>query len=182
MSRYLNSAALLGALLLAACGGGAAPASTPAAKPSEAAKPAAAASTAAAPASKPVAAITDGTPYVLIAQPELKKAAELKGKTFGASAVRGGADTTSIMVMMLENGVKPTEYTIVQAGSVSDRTVAMKAKSIQGLAQLEPQASLLRNEGFPEIDNANNYGSLKNVQSITLSAKKSWYDANQAVA
>jgi len=96
--------------------------------------------------------------------------------------VRGGADTTSIMVMMLENGVKPSDYTIVQAGSVSDRTVAMKAKSIQGLAQLEPQASLLRNEGFPEIDNANNYGSLKNVQSITLSAKKSWYDANQAVA
>src|SRR5439155_12980426 len=51
---------------------------------------------------KQVAAITDGTPYVLIAQPDIKKAAELKGKTFGASAVRGGADTTSIMVMMLE--------------------------------------------------------------------------------
>src|SRR5207247_9800944 len=91
------------------------------------------------------AAITARPPDVLTAQPEPKRAAELKGKTFGASAVRGGADTTSIMVMMLENGVKPTEYTIVQAGSVSDRTVAMKAKSIQGLAQLEPQASLLRN-------------------------------------
>ncbi len=131
---------------------------------------------------KQVAAVTDGTPYVLIAQPDIKRAADLKGKTFCASAVRGGADTTSIMVMMLENGVKPNEYTIVQAGSVSDRTVAMKAKSIQGLAQLEPQASLLRNEGFPEIDNANNYGSLKNVQSITLSAKKSWYEGNPTLA
>ncbi len=131
---------------------------------------------------KQVAAIADGTPYVLIAQPEIKKAAELKGKTFGASAVRGGADTTAIMVMMLENGVKPDEYTIVQAGAVSDRVVAMKAKTIQGIAQLEPQATQLRDEGFPEIDNANNYAPLKNVQSLVIISKKSWYEKNEDVA
>jgi ABC-type nitrate/sulfonate/bicarbonate transport system substrate-binding protein len=126
--------------------------------------------------------IADGTPYVLIAQPEFKKAADLKGQTFGASAVRGGADTSAIMVMMLENGVAPNEYTIVQAGAVADRTAAMKAKTIQALAQIEPQATLLRDEGFPEIDNANNYPPLKNAHTVVAAAKKSWYQGGNAEA
>ncbi|MBV9544232.1 MAG: ABC transporter substrate-binding protein [Chloroflexi bacterium] len=129
---------------------------------------------------KQVMAIADGTPYVLIAQPEIKKAADLKGATFGASAVRGGADTTAIRIMMLENGLKDSDYTVVQAGSVSDRTSAMKARSIQALAQLEPQASLLRDAGFPEIDNANNYPALKGVHSIALLAKQGWYTGSTA--
>jgi NitT/TauT family transport system substrate-binding protein len=127
---------------------------------------------------KQVAALADGTPYVLLAQPEINKAAELKGKTLGASAIRGGADTTAIRIMLVENGVPESDYTIVQAGAIADRTAAMKAKAIAGVAQIEPQATLLRDEGFPEIDNANNYPALKGVHSIVLLAKKSWYDNN----
>jgi NitT/TauT family transport system substrate-binding protein len=127
-------------------------------------------------------AIADGTPYVLIAQPEVKRAADLKGATLGASAVRGGADTTAIRVMMLENGLKESDYTIVQSGSVSDRTAAMKAKSIQAVAQIEPQATQLRDEGFVEIDNANNYPSLKGVHSIVLVSKKGFYEGKQDTA
>ena len=62
----------------------------------------------------------------------------------------------------------------------ADITAAMKAKSIQGLAQLEPQATLLRDDGFPEIDNANNYPALKGVHSVVLLAKKSWYEGANA--
>src|SRR5262249_26033893 len=68
-----------------------------------------------------------------------------------------------------------TDFTIVQSGSVADRTAAMKAKTIQAIAQLEPQATLLRDEGFPEIDNANNYPSLKGVHSVIVLAKQDWY-------
>ncbi|HEY3059131.1 MAG TPA: ABC transporter substrate-binding protein [Chloroflexota bacterium] len=135
-----------------------------------------------APDMKQIGALADGTPYVLLAQPEIKKAAELKGKTLGASAIRGGADTTAIRIMLVENGLAESDYTIVQAGAISDRTAAMKARSIQAVAQIEPQATLLRDEGFPEIDNANNYPALKGVHSIVLLAKKSWYDANGETA
>jgi len=129
---------------------------------------------------KQVMAIADGTPYVLIGQPDVKKAGDLKGATLGASAVRGGADTLAIRIMLLENGLKDTDYTIVQAGSVSDRTAAMKARTVQALAQLEPQATLLRDAGFPEIDNANNYPPLKGVHSIVLMAKQGWYTGSTA--
>src|SRR6266568_7319324 len=135
-----------------------------------------------APDAKQLIAVAEGTPYVLIAQPEIKKTADLKGKTLGVSALSGGADTTAIRIMLAEAGLTQNDYTLVQAGAISDRTAAMKAKSIDALAQLEPQASLLRDGGFVEIDNANNYPSLKGVDSIILLSKTGWYQANPEVA
>jgi ABC-type nitrate/sulfonate/bicarbonate transport system substrate-binding protein len=131
---------------------------------------------------KQLFAISDGTPYVLLAQPELKKATDLKGKTLGVSAIVGGADTTALKVMLSENGLGETDYTMVQAGAISDRTAAMKAKSIDAVAQLEPQATLLRDAGFPEIDNGNNYPALKGIHSVVLLSKKNWYEGNAETA
>jgi ABC-type nitrate/sulfonate/bicarbonate transport system substrate-binding protein len=126
--------------------------------------------------------VANGTPYVLLAQPEIKKASDLRGKTIGVSALVGGADTTAIRIVAAENGVTPTDYTLVQAGAISDRTSAMRAKSIDACANLEPQASLLRDAGFPEIDTADNYAPLKGVHSIVLLAKQSWVQGSPDVA
>ena len=126
--------------------------------------------------------VANGTPYVLLAQPELKKVSDLKGKTIGVSALVGGADTTAVRNMCAENGLGPNDYTLVQAGAISDRTAAMQAKSIAGCANLEPQASLLRDKGFPEIDNADNYPPLKSAHTIVLISKASWYQGNAEVA
>lgn len=122
--------------------------------------------------------VANGTPYVMLAQPEYKKVADLKGQTLGVSALVGGADTTAIKIMANENSLKASDYTLVQAGAVSDRTAAMQAKTIAGCANLEPQASLLRDAGFPQIDAADNYAPLKGVHSIVLIAKQSWYQGN----
>src|SRR5690348_15557347 len=74
--------------------------------------------------------VANGTPYVMLAQPEYKKVADLKGQTIGVSALVGGADATAFKIMANENGLSPNDYTLVQAGAVSDRTAAMQAKSI----------------------------------------------------
>jgi ABC-type nitrate/sulfonate/bicarbonate transport system substrate-binding protein len=135
-----------------------------------------------APDAKQLIAIAEGTPYVLIAQPEIKKTVDLKGKTLGVSALSGGADTTAIRIMLAEAGLTANDYTLVQAGAISDRTAAMKAKSIDAVANLEPQASLLRDSGFVEIDTGNNYPALKGVCSIILLSKTGWYQTNPEVA
>jgi NitT/TauT family transport system substrate-binding protein len=131
---------------------------------------------------KQLFAIAEGTPYVLLAQPEIKKVADLKGKTIGVSALTGGADTTALKIMLGESGLTPSDYTFVQAGAIADRTAAMKAKAVDALAQLEPQATLLRDGGFPEIDTGNNYPALKGVQSIVLLSKQNWYQGNADLA
>jgi ABC-type nitrate/sulfonate/bicarbonate transport system substrate-binding protein len=126
--------------------------------------------------------VANGTPYVMLAQPEIKKVSDMKGKTIGVSALVGGADATAFRIMANENSLSPNDYTLVQAGAISDRTAAMKAKSIDGCANLEPQASLLRDAGFPQIDNADNYPPLKGVHSIVLMAKQGWVQSNADVA
>jgi ABC-type nitrate/sulfonate/bicarbonate transport system substrate-binding protein len=126
--------------------------------------------------------VANGTPYVMLAQPEYKKVAELKGKTIGVSALVGGADTTAFKIMANENGLGASDYTLVQAGAIADRTAAMQAKSIDGCANLEPQASLLRDAGFPEIDTADNYAPLKGVHSIVLLSKQNWYQTGDVPA
>ena len=131
---------------------------------------------------KQLFAVGNGTPGRLIAQPEINGAADLKGMTLGASAVRGGPDTTALRLLLLENGLKDGDYSIVQAGGVADRTAAMRARAIQAVYQVEPQATLLRDAGFREIDNGNNYPSLKNIHGLILVSRPSWYQANPDLA
>ena len=135
-----------------------------------------------APDTRQLIAVADGTPYVLISQPEIKKSADLKAKTLGVSALTGGADLAAMRIMLLENGVSPSDYTLVQAGSVSDRTAAMKAKSISAVANLEPQATILRGAGFVEVDKADNYPALRGIHSIVLLSRTSFYQGNSEVA
>ncbi len=45
----------------------------------------------------------------------------------------------------------------------------------------QPQATL-QDAGFPQIDNANNYPSLKKVHFVVLVAKRSWYEGTPHVA
>ena len=129
-----------------------------------------------------IAAMGNGTPYQLFVNPDIKKVTDLKGKSVGASATRGGADTTAMQILLLENGLKEGDYSIVQVGSVAERTAAMKAGTISGCAQQEPQSTQLREAGFVELDDADNYPALKNVQTLVVLAKKSWYQANMDTA
>jgi ABC-type nitrate/sulfonate/bicarbonate transport system substrate-binding protein len=131
---------------------------------------------------KQVFAVGNGTPGLLIAQTEIRKATDLKGMILGASALKGGPDTTALRLMLLENGLHEGDYAIVQSGTVADRTAAMRARSIQAIYQLEPQATLLREAGFQVIDSGNNYASLKNIHALILVARQSWYLEHPDVA
>src|SRR6266540_655438 len=55
---------------------------------------------------------------------------------------------------------------------------AMKAGTIFGCAQQEPQSTQLRDAGFVELDDADNYPALKNVQTLVVLARKNWYQSN----
>ncbi|SRR6266542_764449 len=125
-----------------------------------------------------VIGVANGTPYQLFVTPEIKQVAELKGKTLGASAARGGADTTAMQILLLENGLKEGDYSIVQVGPIAERTAAMKAGTIFGCAQQEPQSTQLRDAGFVELDDADNYPALKNVQTLVVLSRKNWYQSN----
>ncbi|HEX9329610.1 MAG TPA: ABC transporter substrate-binding protein [Reyranella sp.] len=97
-----------------------------------------------------VAVISTGYPYSLLVNPEIKKIADLRGKPLGQTAVRGGADTTALRLLLNENGLKDGDYNIIQVGALAERTAALKAGTILGTAQIEPQTSALKPQNRDE--------------------------------
>jgi len=129
-----------------------------------------------------IAVISNGYPYSLIVNPEIKKVDDLRGKPVGATAVRGGADTAALRLILYQNGLKDGDYSIVPVGALAERTAAMKAGTVMGVVQIEPQTSFMLDQGFVELDNADNYPELRDLQSIMLISRKDWYEPNMTTA
>ena len=129
-----------------------------------------------------IADVSVGYPYSLIVNPEIKRATDLKGKPVGSTSVWGGADTTALRMLLYENGLNNGDFNVIPVGSIAERAAAMKAGTVMGVVQIEPQTSLLIDQGFVELDNADNYPELKGLQSITVLGKKDWYEPNMATA
>lgn len=122
-------------------------------------------------------------PYTLVVAPSINTIADLKGKSLGVTNVSVGADNFAIRLMLANRGLKAgDDYTFVQAGATSERAAAILSGSIQGTVQFEPQLSILTERGLKELDSASNYPALRNSEVVDLTAKKSWYTANQELA
>lgn len=129
-----------------------------------------------------IAAVSVGYPYSLLVRPEIKAISDLKGKPVGSTSVWGSADTTAMRMLLLQNGLQNGDFNVLPVGSIAERAAALKAGTIMGCAQIEPQTSALADQGFPELDNADNYPDLKGLQGIIVMAKKDWYEPNMAAA
>lgn len=130
-----------------------------------------------------VFAVNDGAPYSLIVNPTIKKHEDLRGKPVGVTAIRGGADTTALLLMMLEKGLRDqADYSLVVVGTTASKPVAMKAGTVMAVSQIEPQTSVMKDDGFVELDYGDNYPIMKNTQSIVGIGKKSWYESNMDAA
>ncbi|MCC7104608.1 MAG: ABC transporter substrate-binding protein [Chloroflexi bacterium] len=122
-------------------------------------------------------------PYTLVVAPSIGSIPELKGKSIGVTNVQVGADNFALRLMLANHGLKAGEdYSFVQAGSTSERAAAILSGSIQATVQFEPQLSILTERGLKELDSASNYPALRDSEVVDLTAKKSWYTANQALA
>jgi ABC-type nitrate/sulfonate/bicarbonate transport system substrate-binding protein len=104
-----------------------------------------------------IADVSVGYPYSLIVNPEIKKATDLNGKPVGSTSVWGGADTTALRMLLYENGLNNGDFNVIPVGSIAERAAAMKAGTVMGVVQIEPQTSALLDQGFIELDNADNY-------------------------
>ena len=131
---------------------------------------------------KQIVAVSVGYPYSLIVRPDIKAVGELRGKPVGSTSVRGGADTTAMRLLLLQHGLKDGDFNVIPVGSIAERAAALKAGTISACAQIEPQTSALVDQGFVELDNADNYPEIAGLQGITVLAKTDWYQANQQTA
>jgi NitT/TauT family transport system substrate-binding protein len=117
-------------------------------------------------------------PYVLEARPEIKTAADLRGKKVGISNAGGSADIAT-RVALRALGLDPDkDVTIVALGSHSQRTAALQAGSIQAAVDDPPNTVDDEALGMHPIYDL----AAKKIPSAqtTIAAQRQWVAANKA--
>jgi ABC-type nitrate/sulfonate/bicarbonate transport system substrate-binding protein len=80
-------------------------------------------------------------PTKLIARPENKRPADLRGKILAVGSF-GAANHMALLVALEKIGVNPKEITIIQVGGAAAQLTALAKGAIQGLMFNEPQATI----------------------------------------
>ena len=77
-------------------------------------------------------------PYVLFVTDDIKRVEDLRGKKFGVSRI-GSADNAAAITVLNGLGIKETEITYVQAGSIPARLAAMQTNALQATLLQAPE-------------------------------------------
>src|SRR2546426_7418099 len=80
-------------------------------------------------------------PTKLVTRPEIKKAADLKGKTLAVGGF-GAANHMALLVALEKLGVNPKEVSIIQVAGRAAQPTALAKGAIFGLMFNEPQATI----------------------------------------
>src|SRR3989441_12681575 len=97
------------------------------------------------------AILTPVFPYHLMAAPEIKTAADLKGKKIGISSPGGSADIATRKALKALGLDPEKDVTLIALGSHAQRTAALFAGSIQAAVDDPPNTAELIDRGFHSV-------------------------------
>jgi ABC-type nitrate/sulfonate/bicarbonate transport system substrate-binding protein len=132
-------------------------------------------------------AVANGTPYVIVANPRVKKIEDLRGQSVGAVSLRGSPDTTAMRAVLQAHGLQDGDYSIIPqggdsttipAGAMTQQIAALQAGVFMAVAHLEPLASRFREAGLVELAYGDAYPRLRAVQSVVAVGRRVWYERN----
>ena len=111
----------------------------------------------------------------LIVQPDIKTYAELKGKILGVSQLQS-ASTLNLRQLMRKNGLKDSDYTILQVGGSGKRYAAIQSKQIAGSLITEPVNFEAMDAGFRKLGGVYEASI---VPSVVVAVTRAWAGANE---
>jgi ABC-type nitrate/sulfonate/bicarbonate transport system substrate-binding protein len=99
-----------------------------------------------------IAGAANRFPYVLFVTDQIKRVEELKGKKFGVSRI-GSADNAAAATVLDRYGIKESDVTYVQAGSIPARLAAMQTNALQATLLQAPETLKAKELGLrPLLD------------------------------
>ena len=104
-----------------------------------------------------VAMTDDRMGYQLATRPEIRTAADLKGKRFGISRFASSSDF-GLRTLLRRLGIDPKEVTILQIGNESERLAALKSGGIDGSIFNAPFGSMAKKFNFNVLADAGALG------------------------
>jgi NitT/TauT family transport system substrate-binding protein len=118
-------------------------------------------------------------PYALLAKPEIKSIADLKGKTI---SVGGAKDITRIFLerMLAPHGVNPGEFDMIFAGATSARFSALQSGAVDGALLTSPFSFHAEKSGFTNLGMATQYA--RDLPFSGVIVNRNWAQANPSEA
>jgi ABC-type nitrate/sulfonate/bicarbonate transport system substrate-binding protein len=126
-----------------------------------------------------VASNSNRLPMSLVARPEVKSLADLRGKTIGTSSLTEGTAIYT-QIMLAEEGLSyPGDYEFALAGIHTARWEAMQAGEIDAAPQPAPWNFLAQDAGYNLLGEIPDY--IPEIVFAGIIGKKAWLDANPGV-
>jgi NitT/TauT family transport system substrate-binding protein len=116
--------------------------------------------------------------HSLIAQPEIKRLEDLRGKTIGVSALSAG--TSSLFTDILARvGLHPGDYHVVEAGVVPPRHHRLLERSIDAAMQTDPHNYMAEDAGFTNLGAVSDW--IPYFQFTSVNVNRTWATDNNDV-
>lgn len=126
-----------------------------------------------------IAGATNRMVFSLMAKPEIKKIADLKGKKIGITRV-GSSTHTSALYALGQAGLKPADYQILPLLEVPNIFTALVAGQIDAGVVSPPTNSRARKAGMVELMNIAKEGP--EYVSVAVGTARSYLNANEDIA
>jgi ABC-type nitrate/sulfonate/bicarbonate transport system substrate-binding protein len=125
-----------------------------------------------------VRVVIQAPPYALLAKPEIKTMAELKGKTI---IVGGAKDITRIFTerMLAPSGLKSGDFDLVFAGATSARFAALKSAAVDAALLTMPYNFFAETAGYSNLGFTFDY--LPDMPFAGMAVNRTWAAANPDV-
>jgi len=125
-----------------------------------------------------VAGATNRQVFSLMAKPEIKRIADLKGKKIGITRV-GSSTHTSALFALNSAGLKPSDYQILPLMEVPNIFTALSAGQIDAGVMSPPTNSRAKKAGFVELMNIAKEGP--EFVSVAIGTSRTYIKANEDI-
>ncbi|HEX9445946.1 MAG TPA: ABC transporter substrate-binding protein [Candidatus Binatia bacterium] len=125
-----------------------------------------------------VVGATNRMVFSLMAKPEIKRVADLKGKKIGITRI-GSSTHTSALYALAQAGLKPSDYQILPLVEVPNIFTALAAGQVDAGVVSPPTNSRARKAGFNELSNLAKDGP--EYVSVAVGASRAYIKANEDV-
>ncbi|MCC7106290.1 MAG: ABC transporter substrate-binding protein [Chloroflexi bacterium] len=123
-----------------------------------------------------VASVATLAPYILVAQPQIQRLQDLRGKTIGASALKT-ADAYFLAYVLAQNGLKPEDYTLTFIGGNPERIAAVDAGKVDAVMLFEPWVTQLVERGKVKLASLTDY--IKDWEFLDFVAETGWLRSHE---
>jgi ABC-type nitrate/sulfonate/bicarbonate transport system substrate-binding protein len=114
--------------------------------------------------------------YSLVVGKDINGYADLKGKRIAISALKDN-DVVLFRRMASANGLRDSDYILIQTGGSMDRAAALKAGSVAAALLIPPLDQRVIDEGYKRLDVSSNV--VKQYEWVSHAVREDWAKANR---